>query len=272
MKRLLWLGFLVALWAAPLTAQSSSLAPLRAGKNLVIVRGQTQKLYFIPSTTTASQATPHRILFAPGDGGWRGFAITIAKQLAAQGNDVYALDTQHYLSSFTRGKEHLKPDEVMGDFQQLTELINASSPEKLTLVGWSTGAGLGVLAAAAQHKENYDGLVAISLGKTNILGWRCWDNLTYLTNKPPHEPTFQTETYLPQITPLPILVIQSSNDQFIPNEDAEALFIQSKHPKRFKLIHAHDHSFNGKRTEFFAALQQGLQWIRRHDQQALPHA
>lgn len=272
MKSLLGMAFLVVLWVTPSTAQNN----IHPGKNVVIVRGQAQKLYFIPGAPIPAQPTHHRILFAPGDGGWHGFAITMAKQLAAQGNDVYAFDTKRYLSSFTHGKEHLTPAEVMGDFQQLAELLATPPLDKLTLVGWSTGAGLVVLAAAGQNKSVYDGLITISLGKTNILGWRCWDNLTYLTNKTPHEPTYQTESYLPQVTPLPIFVIQSSNDQFIPNEEAAALFIQSKHPKHFKLIHAHDHSFNGNRAEFFAALQNGLQWIKRRDRQAViqptPHA
>lgn len=123
-----------------------------------------------------------------------------------------------------------------------------------------------MLAGANGDKAVYDGIIAISLGKTNILGWRCWDNLTYLTGKPPDEPTYQTETYLPQAAPLPVFIIQSSNDQFIPNKDAAELFIHLKHPKSFRLIHARDHSFNGARREFFTTLQYGLDWLTRHKQ------
>ena len=264
MKTWLRLSWLILLCAVPLAAQTT----FQPGKNVITLRGQTQRLYFFPGAATAPNQTPHRILFAPGDGGWRGFAITIAEQLAAQGNDVYALDTKRYLASFTHGKSVLTPAAVMSDFHELAARLLTQPHEKITLVGWSTGAGLTVLAATNEDKTAYEGLIAVSLGKTNILGWRCVDNLSYLTGKPPHEPAFQTETYLPQVTPLPIFVIQSSNDQFIPNEDAEELFIQTRHPKRFTLIHAHDHSFNGKRAEFFTALQQGLHWIAQHNQHA----
>lgn len=63
------------------------------------------------------------------------------------------------------------------------------------------------------------------------------------------------------VAPLPVFVIQSSGDQFIPNEEAESLFVQTKRPKHFSLIHANNHSFEGNRNGFFIALQKGLQWI-----------
>ncbi|MGH9802938.1 MAG: hypothetical protein ACRD82_21430 [Blastocatellia bacterium] len=86
----------------------------------------------------------------------------------------------------------------------------------------------------------------------------------------PKEPAFQSDAYLPKIAPLPVFVIQSSSDQFIPNEEAEALFVTTKHPKHFTLIHANNHSFESNRDEFFAALQQGMQWIARHEPHATP--
>lgn len=268
--RWLWRSVLCALLSCALGLgyRASAQTALHAGQNRIVLRGQSQKLYYLPSTLTAANMTPHIVLFAPGDGGWRGFAITIAQQLAAQGNDVYALDTKRYLSSFTHKETHLTPPEVMQDFQTLAAQLPHSKTEKVTLVGWSTGAGLTVLAAANADKTLYDGLIAISLGKRNILGWRCWDNWTYLTGKPPNEPTFTTETYLPLVTPLPVCIVQSSNDQFIPTPDAEELFVQSRKPKRFSLIHAGNHSFAGNHAEFFASLQEGLRWIERHERHA----
>lgn len=235
------------------------------GKNVILIRGQREKLYFLPSTNKAG--VPHKVLFAPGDGGWRGFAITIAEQMAAMGNDVYALDTKRYLSSFT-GKTHLTEKDVMADFHELADRISkqsGKSDERVILVGWSTGAGLAVLAAAFANKANYNGLIAISLGKTNILGWRCLDNLTYLTGRMPKEPTFRSSDYLPKVAPLPIFVIQSNGDQFIPNDEAHQLFVQTKKPKHFALIHANNHSFESNRNGFFDALQQGMRWIQQHE-------
>ena len=243
-------------------AFAQSLTPeIKPGKNSVVIRGQRQKLYFYPG---AGAAPHHKILFAPGDGGHRGFAIKIAENLAGMGYDVYALDTKHYLSSFT-GKTRLTESDVMADWRRLADCVTGNADEKITLAGWSTGAGLATLAAADANKARYDGLIAISLGKTNILGWRWVDNFTYLTGKTPNEPKFQSDEYLPKIAPLPVFVIQSSNDQFIPTEEAEALFVTTKRPKHFALIHANNHSFESNRDGFFAALRQGMEWIKRHE-------
>ena len=264
MSRFPRVALLVLSLAVVLLAQSVSAQSLKPGKNLALLRGQEQQVWFYPATGTSLH---HKILFAPGDGGHRGFAITIAEQLSASGYDVYALDTRHYLASFT-GKTHLTPAEVMTDFHALAEKIGRKADERITLAGWSTGAGLMVLAAADENKTDYDGLMAISLGKTNILGWRALDNFAAWFGKTPHEPTFQSEDYVSKIAPLPVFVIQSSRDEFIPQEDAEYVFVRTKRPKRFRLIHAHSHSFAGNREEFFAVLQHGLQWLTHSSPQS----
>lgn len=259
MKRLLFV-VLIALNLTTVWGATPGAIPFQPGKNSFQLRGQSQKIWFYPATGIIQH---HAILFAPGDGGHRGFAVKIAEQLAAKGYDVYALDTRHYLASFT-GKTPLTPEDVMRDFHTLAAQVHPKPGEPVTLVGWSTGAGLTVLAAASADKTDYDGLIAISLGKTNILGWRWVDNFSTLFSKSPHEPTFKTEDYAPKITPLPVFVIQSSKDEFIPNEDAEHVFISTHKPKHFRLIHANNHSFGGKREEFFEALQHGLHWVQRH--------
>ena len=225
-----------------------------------IIRGQKQDIYFIAGSP--SSMSPHpRILYAPGDGGWRGFAITIAETMASWGYDVYALDTKRYLEGFS-GKTDLTVGDVMKDFKLIAEQIVKDRNERLTLVGWSEGAGLCLLGAAApENKKTFNGLVTIGLGPVNVLGWRLADYLTYVTKKIPHEPRFQTVDYLPQVTPLPLWMIQSSHDDYVPVPTARDLFSAAKEPKRFKLIEANDHRFDGNTTEFFGALRAGIEWI-----------
>ena len=118
-----------------------------AGKNTVTIRGQQQDVYYYPATGPATSSRLNRkVLFAPGDGGWRGWAITLAHQMASWGYDVYGLDTKTYLTGFT-GKTALKEAEVMSDFQQIAQWMTQGANERVTLVGWSEGAGLGVLAS-----------------------------------------------------------------------------------------------------------------------------
>ena len=87
------------------------------GKNTVMIRGRAQEVYFFPAQGVRQQPYP-KVLFAPGDGGWRGLAIKISQTIASWGYDVYGLDTKHYLESFTAESTLTVPD-VMNDFQAM---------------------------------------------------------------------------------------------------------------------------------------------------------
>ena len=71
-----------------LVAVATSL-PLRAQspENKVKIRGQSLDVYFFSAQGVRQQ--PHsKVLFVPGDGGWRGRAIKIAQTIASWGYDV----------------------------------------------------------------------------------------------------------------------------------------------------------------------------------------
>jgi alpha/beta superfamily hydrolase len=135
--------------------------------------------------------------------------------------------------------------------------------ERVTLVGWSEGAGLGVLAAASgENKRTFNGLVTFGLEDVNVLGW-CWkDNLTYITKSKPNEPTFRASDYMAKIAPLPYLMIQSSKDEFVSFDEAKRLATAAKEPKRVSVIQANNHRFDGNTDEFYRTLREGLQWMK----------
>ncbi|HEV2666471.1 MAG TPA: hypothetical protein VG324_16250 [Blastocatellia bacterium] len=150
----------------------------------------------------------------------------------------------------------------MADFRDLAKWMTNGSSEQVTLVGWSVGAGLGVLAAAdPNNKSIFSGLVAFGLVDVNVLGWSWKDNITYLTRSRPNEPSFQSSKYLPLIAPLRLQMIQSSHDEYTSLDEAAKLAAAANEPKRFTVVKANDHKFNGNTGEFFRALREGLQWI-----------
>lgn len=231
-----------------------------AGKNVLFLRGQQEYLYLYPAQGEPKSSIP-KILFAPGDGGWRGYAIELARVMALWGYDVYGLDTKHYLQSFT-GKTTLKETDVMSDFRQIAEWMIQGAGGQVTLVGWSEGAGLCLLAAASEeNKKIFKGLITIGLAETSALGWRWLDNLTYLTKKDPKEPLFWSVDFLPRVTPLPLLMIHATQDDWVSPETARRMFDTGQEPKRFILVKARNHRFDGNREEFFRLLREGLQWI-----------
>ncbi|HWR54794.1 MAG TPA: AcvB/VirJ family lysyl-phosphatidylglycerol hydrolase, partial [Bryobacteraceae bacterium] len=60
---------------------------------IVSIRGVPQDVYHYGS------GGRHRgtVMFLPGDGGWRGFAVNVAEEMASWGYDVYGFDTKRYL-------------------------------------------------------------------------------------------------------------------------------------------------------------------------------
>ena len=262
-RRCLRCVFALVVVSAAAAAQSPS-----PGKNDVVVRGQKQEVYLYPAN---AQHLGRKILFVPGDGGWRGYAVTLAEQMQSWGYDVYGLNTKTYLESFTSGKTHLKETDVAGDFRRIAGWMTGGSGERITLVGWSEGADLCLLAATVnESKSTYTGLATFGLSETGILGWRWSDFTSYITKKDPNEPTFLTTPYLPKVAPLPLLILQSSHDEYVPVDEAKRLFATAREPKRFVLIEAQNHRFDGNHVEFFRSLRDGLEWFNKTATDAPP--
>lgn len=252
--------FLFALlW--PISVGAAGAGPLT--RYQVNIRGQLQEVCFYPAGL-APGPHPAPVLFAPGDFGMHGVALEFAQAMASWGYDVYGLDTKHYLESFT-GKTTLTEAEVAGDFKQLAQWIRQRKnyADPVLLVGWSEGAGLTLLAAAADSKEAYSGLILFGLTESNVLAWRWTDYFSYLINRDPPEPSFRSADHLPHVAPLPLVLIHSSGDQYTSLGAARQMFSLVAEPKRFYVVEARNHRFDGNRDEFFRVLRANLEWIRR---------
>jgi alpha-beta hydrolase superfamily lysophospholipase len=231
------------------------------GKQVVTIRGHLQEIHFYPAQGTGQNHG--KILFAPGDGGWQGFAITITEELAKAGYDVYCIDTRRYLQSFT-GPVALSTADIASDFHQLARWIAQGRQERLLLVGWSEGAGLGLAATAdAKNQTTFEGLAAIGMAEYNILAWHWTDIGAEITKKLPHEPTFKSSEFVARVSPLPLFLIASTSDEYVTPEATQALFSATRQPKRLVVIDARDHKYSGNTEGFFRALREGLNWIQQ---------
>ena len=67
--------------------------------------------------------------------------------------------------------------------------------------------------------------------------------------------------YLPRLGDLPIAVIQSTRDNYLPAAAARALFGPDTARRRFHAINAGNHSFSGARSELYAAMRSALVWV-----------
>ncbi len=231
------------------------------GKNALVLRGAQQDIYFFPAVGGERPGTK-KILFLPGDGGMGGLADEIPEKMAEAGYDVYALDTKRYLQGFTTESGVLTEPEVIDDLSEIGRWTDPRWGERITLVGWSEGAGLVVLAASAPNRAKlYNGIVILGLSDQAELGWRAADDITYITGGDPDEPTFDVRKYLPQVAPLPLAFVHSTGDQFVSGQTAQSQFELIKEPKRYFSVDADNHAFAGNTEGLFETLGECLDWV-----------
>ncbi len=254
LKRLVVASFVLAIL---LTPAAFSRGPRKVS---FVLRGVNQTLYVYDPQP--GKADPPVALVASGDGGWHMFITEIAEHLAGEGYPVVGLDSKEYLESLSKPKA-LEPAQVTSDFAALLSFAaNQSQRKSAVLVGWSEGAGLAVLGALeAAIRPSLRGVVAIGLPEKNELAWRWSDAVIYITHKVPNEPTFNSKDYIGKVAPLPLVMIQSTHDDFVPVDVAREIFARAQGPKKLNLIDARSHRFDGQREAFWQALDGALAWF-----------
>ncbi len=249
-----------------IAATAASGASFHPGKNRIPLRGEQQDLYYFPPAGSTCRGV---VLFTPGDGGWRGAAVTTAQKLASWGYRVFGWDTKRYLRGFTNGTQTLSESEISRDILTMERVVAPEPDQRILLMGWSEGAAISVIPSASkQGKKVFFGVLLIGLPRTGVLGWRWKDDVTYVTKAEPDEPKFQTSGYLAEIAPLPLCVVQGGADEYTPAATLAQLYQGASSPKRLFVVPGANHNFSGHESEFYARLQEGLEWI----EQSQPHS
>jgi fermentation-respiration switch protein FrsA (DUF1100 family) len=159
----------------------------------------------------------------------------------------------------------LSTADIASDFYQMARWIEQGGQERILMVGWSEGAGLGLVAsAAAENQTIFEGFAAIGMPEYNILAWHWTDIGAEITKKLPHEPTFKSAEFMARVSPLPLFVIASTSDEYVTPEATRALFAAARQPKRLVMIDGGDHKYSGDTQSFFRALRDGLDWLQQH--------
>ena len=238
---------------------AASVAPARAqALRPLALRGHEQFLHLYGPANGAP------VIVSSGDGGWIHLGPHVAEWLAARGFFVVGFDVKAYLAGFTTDRSALRPSEEPGDYRALAAFASAATGRRPILIGISEGAGLSVLAANDPGtKEVIDGVVAVGLPEVNELGWRWRDSLTYLTHHPPDEPVFSAAGVVGGVTPVPLALVQSTHDEFVPSNDTRRIFDGAAPPKQLWLVDASNHRFSNNLADFDARLLEALEWVRR---------
>ena len=71
---------------------------------------------------------------------------------------------------------------------------------------------------------------------------------------------FQTEPALAALSGVRLAVIESKEDEYTHPDIVKRLLEHVRGPKKFTIIDARNHSFDGNHTRLLFALQEGLEW------------
>ena len=214
-------------------------------------------------------------IYACGDGGWRGLAPRTAQQLAHFGFAVAGLDSKVYLRELSSPQDPLTIARLASDYTEIARALrpyaNVAATTPVYVYGWSLGAGFAVAVGSdVPTRANWAGIIAIGLPAQNQLVSGLGANHVNLMNSTNARYGFKSEAIMPGLSPLPLVMIQSTSDTASPPKVGKALFAAARDPKQYVMIKADNHRFSGARSEFYSALANAMTWIQQARTDATP--
>lgn len=204
------------------------------------------------------------LVYATGDGGWRGKDLAAYRRLVEWGYPTVGFSAPDYLKHLARGAETTTPGQLAADYVAIIEAakkyLRLKPPTKVILVGISRGAGLSVVAAGQRAVQaEVGGVVAIGLTREE-------EYVRWHLRRRSHPPgslgvMLEVYEYLPRLGPLPLAVVQSTHDNYLPADAARPLFGPDTERRQFRAVEARNHSFGGAREEMYDTVQGSLDWI-----------
>jgi len=224
------------------------------------LRGHTLTLtVYVPAGTPRGT-----VVMGSGDVGWVGLAVARAQELSADGYVVVGVNVREYLAAFTAKNAHLSPQDIQHDFAEMSRFLASHTlrPSPVILSGVSEGAGIVVVAAAAAENHAWvSGVVTMGLPQVSEIAWRWSDFTAWITKKDADEPSAHATDYLPGIAPLPLVLIQSTRDEYVPERDYQLMDRAAGQPHTLVLINAANHRVTDKLPELRTAYTEALAWI-----------
>jgi pimeloyl-ACP methyl ester carboxylesterase len=264
---------LVALFLTFLGACSSPVRPPKTALSPEFIGSVT--LYNRPLQLRLS--TPRRpvhpdvlVLYSTGDGGWRPLDESFIEWISSWGYPVAGFSAKNYLKILGYDSTPTTPERLVRDFELIMDAacqqLELRPETPVILVGMSRGAGLSVVAAGqAALRPRLMGVVAVALTKReeHVVHYR-----QKTAGQKPGAPEselveIKTYEYLPRLAPVPVMVIQSTRDGYIPASSARNLFGADTELRRLVPVESANHSFSGGTDTLFRETEAALKWIQQ---------
>jgi len=231
---------------------------------LIELSKRTIDITYVKPVSPRSPAT--LVVFATGDAGWMGASGAIFEHIAERGYYAAGFDT----------RKAVKPNRQSGERESISDagvaleamFVHAKRalglPETTPVIvtGNSRGATMVIFAASEKHvRDGVRGAIAIALTR----------EVDYLRDPVPAERDpaihvdekgrIQIYPVLGRLNSIPIAVIQSTNDRYVPSAESRRLMGPDTPMLRLSAVKARNHGFDGGRDALLADLDDALKWI-----------
>lgn len=209
-------------------------------------------------TAPRADAGPVLLVYATGDAGWSGMNRDTYAKLNEWGYAVVGFSAREYVDHL--GQDALLPREVASDYEAIIRraaaLLGLPASTRAMLIGRSRGAGLAVAAAGAKTlKPQVAGVLAVGLTGEEEYVYRP------RRSRAPQLVMLQTYNYLPRLGDIPVAVIQSTRDRYVPAQEARRLFGPDTPSRKLVAIESNDHNFGGVIDELYDEMERSFQWL-----------
>lgn len=210
---------------------------------------------------TPKHVTDPLIVYATGDGGWWSGDKDVYDALVAMGYPVAGFSARDYVNHLGEGVTAISPAQMAADFAAVIRVSKAAltlpASTSVVLVGFSRGAGLDVAVATQEPiRSRLRGVIAIALTREEEYA---------AVPSPDGSAPAMLLTYpsLPLIGDIPVAVIQSTHDDYIPAAEARTLFGPDTSSRIFRPVESKDHAFEGAIPTLYREMTSCFDWILR---------
>lgn len=239
-------------------------APIRIDADLAFDDQHSLDLHL--SRPCVLDADHPMLLYATGDGGWRGKDRDAFERMTTWGYPMVGFSAPNYLRHLVRHTHETTPPDVARDYAHIIRIAKArmgvAAEVPTILVGVSRGSGLAVAAAGEPSLQpSLAGVVAVALTREEEYVHRLKRRRKAPPQDPPELVMLDNYEYLPRLRNLPLSIIQSTHDDYLPAEEARRLLGPDSALRQLKPIASKNHSFTDARESMYAELQASIAWV-----------